>query len=255
MEDDEPFDIDIVGFSRGAAQARDFANQLVGNYKNGWYEYSDKENAKHCQKVNMRFMGLFDTVLSTHTGSYQLRVPDAFQFVAHAVALNEYRGGAVAFPSESILGVPASTERTRVERGFLGGHSDIGGSFPEGDLAKVALTWMVSQAKDAGVQMRDPVTSVSGNPVLHDKSTNLLFGSPKGGPTETSEDRQFRYMDGQTSLQRQAIVGGMRWADTREFISYKAGPNNNDSIAGTVDMKAYLAWLNKHGYDINIAVE
>lgn len=36
----------------------------------------------------------------------------------------------------------------------------------------------------------------------------------------------------------------MRWTDTTEFITYKSNPNDNDSISGTVDMKAYLQWLN-----------
>ena len=131
--DDTAIDIDIVGFSRGAAEARDFANQIVANTNNGWYRYQDTSGNEQCQQVNFRFMGLFDTVLSTHTGSYALGIPDEFAHVSQAVALNEYRGNLVAFPVESILQgqfspVPVPGQ-TRIEMGFLGSHSDIGGGF------------------------------------------------------------------------------------------------------------------------------
>ncbi|MBT3017804.1 MAG: DUF2235 domain-containing protein [Candidatus Thiodiazotropha endolucinida] len=39
---------------------------------------------------------------------------------------------------------------TRIERGFIGAHSDIGGSYAEGDLSDVAFMWMVRQAENAG---------------------------------------------------------------------------------------------------------
>jgi hypothetical protein len=199
-------------------------------------------------------MGLWDTVLSTHTGSYQLRIPDIFTYVAHAVALNEYRGGAIAFPQESIRGVPASNDRTRIERGFLGAHSDIGGGFPERELSKVVLAWMVDQARQAGVRMRslDPAdTIVSAQAEIHDKSSNLLTGQP----TTSSEDRTVRYMDGTRARQRQATGTIMEYRDTEPFIRYKPNPTTRDYVSGTVDMQAYLAWLNQHGYNINLRVE
>lgn len=253
VEDDTAFDIDIIGFSRGAAQARDFANQIVGKYRNGYYQYRDNQGKDHCQKVNLRFMGLFDTVLSEHTGSYQLGIPEDFTHVAQAVALNEYRGGLVRFPLESIMGGPAPQDRTRIERGFLGSHSDIGGGFPEQDLSKVALAWMVEQAKTAGIRMNDDPSlhQIAANPVLHDKSTNLL----SGGPTPSSEDREVRYMGGTTARQRQANTFGMSWADTTEFIDYKSDPNSIDNISGSVDITAYLQWLDEHHYGIAMTVQ
>lgn len=78
--DNEIMEIDIIGFSRGAAQTRDFANRIVANTTNGWYRYTTIENGAtvtHCQRVNFRFMGLWDTVLSTDCGSgpdYQLGI-------------------------------------------------------------------------------------------------------------------------------------------------------------------------------------
>ena len=250
-DDQAAFDIDIVGFSRGSAEARDFANQVAGNIKNGFYQYGDGNAQTHCQKVELRFMGLFDTVLSVHAGSYQLGIPDSFQYVAQAVALDEYRGGLVKFPLESIMGAPVTNGSTRIEQGFLGSHSDIGGSFPEDDLAKVALVWMVDQATAAGVKMDEPNRTVIANPVLHDKSSNLVTGGPQSG----SEDRDVRYTNGAIVKQRQANTFGMSWADTQQFIAYKPEPNGSDNISGTVDMTAYLRWLNEHEYGIEMTVQ
>jgi len=193
INDDTIFNIDIVGFSRGAAEARDFANQLVEKYKDGYYRYKNDSGAEQCQKVNFNFMGLFDTVLSTHTGEYQLSIPDTFTYVAQAMALNEYRGGAVAFPMESIRGAPTPINATRIERGFLGAHSDIGGGYPDGNLAKVALNWMVEQANLAGVKMGDESTlhTMIANPVIHDASSNLISGADEGGRRQLAKIATF----------------------------------------------------------------
>jgi hypothetical protein len=260
-DDQVAIDIDVVGFSRGAAQARDFANQINDNIDGGYYKYTDEDGKNRCQKLNLRFMGLWDSVLSTYTGSYQLAIPKTFQYVAHATAMNEYRGAAVAFPLESILGVPTPTGTTRIERGFLGAHSDIGGSFKDGDLAKVTMSWMRDQAVAAGVKMDDlNDRTLIANPVIHDKSSNLLgpppseSGSPSttSQPTTNSEDRDVHYANGKVVKQRKTTDQGMTYADTQAFITYKANPNTQDYISGTVNAACYLDWLNSHGYKINL---
>jgi RHS repeat-associated protein len=199
-------DIDIVGFSRGAAEARDFANRLVANTKMiagtdmGWLSYTDENGKNGCQKVNLRFMGLFDTVLSTNYSdtSYNLSIPKEFGYVAQAVALNEYRSDSLlefmkrnplphsmhwgGFPLESIGASSSQAGQVRIEMGFLGAHADIGGGYGAGEdqLSLVALNWMVRQAQDAGVNMNTgKVSSLpTGNPILHDQSMNMLYGDP-----------------------------------------------------------------------------
>ncbi|MCW8200877.1 hypothetical protein D8B23_21420, partial [Verminephrobacter aporrectodeae subsp. tuberculatae] len=89
-KEDETMQVDIIGFSRGAAQARDFANRIAAKTDSkGWYSYKDQETKNQvCRKVNFRFMGLWDTVLSTNFSShqnYQLAIPAQFSYVAHAV--------------------------------------------------------------------------------------------------------------------------------------------------------------------------
>lgn len=246
--DDAVLDIDVTGFSRGAAQARDFANQVAMLTKDGWYEYKDDAQEVQCQRVNFRFMGIFDTVLSTHRGSYQLGIPDEFQHVAHAVALNEYRA---LFPLESIVGGTVPAGKTRIERGFLGSHSDIGGSFPDGDLARVALVWMIDQAKAAGLTMEEPVRNIIADPVLHDKSANL-YAADGPAPTAHSADRAVRWQSGGSQRQRTATMGGMSYTDTIPFIRYDHVPKG--VVSGKVDMGAYARWLDEHGYNLNLKV-
>lgn len=152
--------------------------------------------------------------------------------------------------------------QTRIERGFLGSHSDIGGGFEQGDLSKVALSWMVDQARSAGVIMNNAPATITANPLLHDKSDNQY--SPTGAPAPDGEDRHVRYRDGSTTTQRAMIPStGMSWSDTGQFISYlpRTIDQNGDVIpradfvTGAVDAQAYLNWLNANGYNISIAVQ
>nr|WP_249116007.1 RHS repeat-associated core domain-containing protein [Azoarcus sp. L1K30] len=283
FDDDQALmDVDIIGFSRGAAQARDFANIIAGSTNNGWFNYTLKgSNIQRCQRVNLRFLGLWDTVLSTNYSGYDYRlgIPAEFKYVAQAVALNEFRDNTLpglrpdptnldtwgAFPFESIMGGPIPAEQTRIERGFLGSHSDIGGGFTENELSKVALSWMIAQAQKAGITMKPGPDSIIRNPVLHDKSNNIQLGQPTRA--FWSEDRDVRYLDGTKGKQQTSHFDGMSYADTLDFIEYfdrsalerSDAPGREGDImtnrTGTVNMAAYLDWLNEHDYDINLIVD
>lgn len=232
--DNTMLNIDIIGFSRGAAQARDFANNIIGytgrpangdvfsfqTDARGWFTYSATvrnaagENVQFQgrQCVNLRFMGLWDTVLSTNSGrDYRLGIPAQFQYVAHAVALNEYRsqpfGGSEAydngtfynstrthlpgdrhwggFPLQSIGASSSRPGQVRIERGFIGAHADIGGGYGanENGLSTVALSWMVAQAQSAWVNMKTASIRIDmNNPVVHDQSHMIRFGDPRSAP-------------------------------------------------------------------------
>lgn len=296
--DNTAMDVDLIGFSRGAAQARDFANQIMSTVKqdiqgNYWYAYKDKENKAQCQKVNFRFMGLWDTVLSNNWSghSYNLAIPPEFSYVAQAVALNEFRGHTLplgranpldphswgSFPLESIMGGTVPSNQTRIEKGFIGAHADIGGGFAEDqkELAQVAMAWMYEQAKIANVKMLETNFAIAPNPVIHDKSDAIRFGSPRNGSTlqndgqwnETysittnpivgtgAEDREVRYLDGSKTKQRQMTGAGMTFEDTEQFITYDPQRSRKDNVTGKVDMQAYLNWLNANGYGINMTVQ
>ena len=119
--------------------------------------------------------------------------------------------------------------------------------------------------------MNAPSGTIIGNPVLHDKSDAIRFGSPTAGsafandntwnnnydiPVGASagsgaEDRRVRYLDGTTTTQRQMTGTGMTNADTEQFITYDPTRSRSDNVTGTVDMSSYLNWLNASGYGIN----
>ncbi len=229
----EAMNIDIVGFSRGAAQARDFANRLVDMLKDGaiWYQKHDPNTGKlsfdesgnpimGCQVVNFRFMGIFDTVLSVNRSGYDynLSIPQQFSYVAHAVALNEYRSSYFGesatgyilnrplwrdtrihlpdsnheggFPLESIGTSNMQEGKIRIELGFIGSHSDIGGGYADGSsLSDVALAWMIHQARNAGVEMNDAPINMNKTAVIHDQSNVIRFGNPNTAPSKSFEIR------------------------------------------------------------------
>jgi len=273
FDDIRVMNVDIVGFSRGAAEARDFANRIVANTKNGIYSYTTTVDGKkvcRSQAVNFRFMGLFDTVLSTNRSdhTYNLAIPQEFSYVAQAVALNEYRGKTFrrlpdstgAFPLESIMpGMVSSVPidgQTRIERGFIGSHADIGGGFAtDNELARIALAWMVEQAKDAHVNMFDSTLTVPRATVIHDKSDNQYCTAGPG----CSEDRQVIYGNGTSTTQRDMVLTKpMTREDMNKIISYlppefDADGNiiripRQDKATGTVNMEKYLEWLQKNDY-------
>jgi hypothetical protein len=221
-------------------------------------------------------------VLSTNSSgtAYNMNIPEQFTYVAQAVALNEHRGktwrglpGSVgAFPLESIMGMQALSEQTRIERGFIGAHADIGGGFAESEsqLSQVALIWMVEQAKNAGVKMEPTPSTIIAHPVIHDKSDNQYATTAK--PVSPGiEDRVVHYQDGKTTSQMAMKDTGMTWSDTLEFISYLPVSDpppgavdrdgkvirvpRSDFVTGTVDMQGYLQWINRNGYNVNLRVQ
>ena len=132
--------IDIVGFSRGAALALQFANEV---------------QKKHPEQP-IRFLGLWDTVASFGANPYDrinigwtLTLPDNVERCCHAMALDEQRNGFHLIRVESPAG-GRSAEGRLEEVWFRGVHSDVGGSGNEG-LSSITLCWMLQQAKAVGL--------------------------------------------------------------------------------------------------------
>jgi hypothetical protein len=248
----EKINIDIVGFSRGAAMGRDFANRV-----NTWIDQKQWGSSSSC--VQLRFLGLWDSVAQFGPNGFsntdwQLAIPATVRFTSHAVALNEHRA---LFPSESIGADYADEGLTRTTRGFIGSHSDIGGSYANGDLSDVALNWMHSQAKLAQVKMldlREEFQTVS-NPILHDKNTTVF------GNIDTTGDRQVCQRDNNARdrdcvRQRQANYGSfsLNHGSAEQFISRTtpaADAADGSTRVGTVNMQEYAAWL-KTNYQIDV---
>jgi hypothetical protein len=120
--------------------------------------------------------------------------------------------------------------------------------------------WMIGQADKQGIKFAQKVIQNNGwdtvtDPLLHDKSSNLINGAANGGPTSNSGDRDVIYADGTVVKQRKTTSGMMSYADTLPYIIYKANPLTSDYISGTVNINGYLQWLNAHGYDMKIMAQ
>src|SRR5699024_308645 len=118
--------IDIIGYSRGAALAREFANRILQQVNQGLFAYNHPLRGVISACVDLRFMGLFDTVsqfglIGLDDGQYDFSIASEWAWVAHAVALQERRW---LFP---LTRATASSQSNVIEAPFIGAHADIGG--------------------------------------------------------------------------------------------------------------------------------
>ena len=125
---DKDIIVDVFGFSRGAAEARDFVNKFKENYSDTIF------------KDSLGFVGLFDTVATMgltgdHNFGYSLDLNESSaQKIVHITSKDERRKN---FPLESLFtkkgfGLKVNMQEIR----GMGVHSDIGGGYGELDLQK-----------------------------------------------------------------------------------------------------------------------
>jgi uncharacterized protein (DUF2235 family) len=137
--------IDIIGFSRGAALALDFANRIRS-------EGVRKPGSKALAEENpqIRFLGLWDVVGSfgipigrvfnkVNLG-HRLSLPESVEYCFHAMAMDERRQ---TFRVTRLLNA--------YEVWFRGAHSDVGGGNGNVGLSCIALRWMFAKAHAAGL--------------------------------------------------------------------------------------------------------
>jgi uncharacterized protein (DUF2235 family) len=131
--------IDIVGFSRGAALAISFANEI----------------AEHMPGRSIRFIGVWDIVgqfgaPGEHINAgHNLHFPPNVEHCFHAMALDESRA---LFPLTR-LGKGRNTSTKLQEVWFRGVHSDVGGGNGNRGLNWIALNWMYEAALRCGLPM------------------------------------------------------------------------------------------------------
>jgi uncharacterized protein (DUF2235 family) len=101
------------------------------------------------------FLGVWDTVSSVGWVYSPVIVPFTrnnpdIHIVRHAISLDERR----AFYRQNLLGAPRPGQDF-LQAWFPGVHSDVGGSYrePESGLSKIALRWMLDEARTAGVSL------------------------------------------------------------------------------------------------------
>lgn len=155
----------IFGFSRGAALARAFTNQLIWKCEddNGNLAYGKKEK----YPIEFKFLGLFDTVASfglpatnlNNNLSYKGRdlvIDDRVKMCVHYVAANELR---FCFPVDLIEQDGKLAKSNWKEIVYPGMHSDVGGGYTPGsqevndNYARIPLKDMLDEAINAGVKM------------------------------------------------------------------------------------------------------
>ena len=143
--------LDLFGFSRGAALARHFSNMV-----------------REIEKVSVRFLGLFDTVGSfgipgnENNASFDLSVSsENIEKVYHLTSFNEIR------ENFDLVSIKASSDyelpEHMVEEEYPGVHSDIGGGYSNNTehdnsnnfLALIYLEKMHVVALEAGLPFAD----------------------------------------------------------------------------------------------------
>jgi len=161
-------EINIVGFSRGAALAREFASLIfqrgveTGHTNSAvFYGHGTVEVPEYDKSLTVNFLGLFDTVAALELGAGNgaitegdsLKIePGRVRTVRHFVARDEERS---LFPLESIRSGPnAALPADWWEIAFPGSHSDVGGGYgPSDQASRIPLYWMWSELRTAGVQL------------------------------------------------------------------------------------------------------
>ena len=154
--------IDVVGFSRGAALALSFVNEIA----KGRVKLPDG------RILSVRFVGLWDCVPSFGVPiipiniGWDLDLPRNVDRCFHAMALDERRGNFHIHRPKVLA--PSLSHLTEVW--FRGVHSDVGGSgakeVPARGLASIPLNWMFVNAQAAGLQF-DPAFVAANKALAH----------------------------------------------------------------------------------------
>ena len=187
--------LDVFGFSRGAAMARHFVNCIKQNY----FDFKDPDinKAFSANNILINFLGIFDTVGSFNIAgdnndfgfSFHIKPSWIESKAVHIYALNEYRWG---FDQQALSQIQDTNypidivEGNFIEIGLPGAHSDIGGSYSYNKFTQFAnnallacppLALMAKHAIENGVPLKaelsDSARKDAGNAIIDtDKGTD-----------------------------------------------------------------------------------
>ena len=174
--------IDIIGFSRGAAEAREFANLIYQRGDGSGLTTRHSTYGKNtitttswgtpCSIPQIRFVGLFDTV-ATSLHSFDLNLPPNVQMGRQAKAWDEKR---YSFPVTSIF--PGLSGQNLAEQWFPGDHSDIGHNHLtlNNDLVWGPLEYIRSAGVSVGVPFGPlPPHTLTGDTTPHNLAGTFPF--------------------------------------------------------------------------------
>ncbi|MDR4479593.1 MAG: DUF2235 domain-containing protein [Nitrospira sp.] len=172
-------------------QALDEAYRL---YRNGHSESHTgvipTARRRGTQDVRITFLGLWDTVgpLGIPTNALKWLNDHRYNFhdtelssivnqAYHALAIDEHR----ADHNATLWTSPAGSGQTIEQRWFAGAHGDLGGTYPERDLADFSLAWLQRHSIETGLAIEPRTIPQSPNTLcpIHDSFSECLGGFRK----------------------------------------------------------------------------
>ena len=182
-------DIDIIGFSRGAALALHFANKIA---KEGVKLENDAT-----EPAKIRFLGLWDVVASfglsfnnvlkfqeINLGWDINQVADCVDRCYHSMALDERRESFGVTRLNNIRSLDNVQELW-----FRGVHSDVGGGNENIGRSNIALNWMLDRAVECGV----PINSTKRK---KDKYSSIDHAARISENKDAKRDKRRERLDG-----------------------------------------------------------
>jgi hypothetical protein len=162
------------------------------------------------------------------------------------------------------IGRPFSS---RVDQGFIGAHSDVGGGYADSDLSDVAFQWMYQQAVNAGVNLGalSAEHQAVSNPIIHDeRRADGFMGAIHSNDGDrsiyypndpfSSSARQCERRERGRCVQWEPINPAERQKTAPQFpdLSDMINENYQGNQRGTVDMAQYRQWLQSNvGITVN----
>lgn len=202
---DDGDELFLFGFSRGAFTARSCAGLLRNAgilrsehadrveaaydlYRSGRPEH-EPEGAEAIRfrkqwshpDADITFIGVWDTVgslgvpitgvpfITRRWSFHDTKLSGRVKHAHHALAIDERRR-----PFEPTLWEqPRDAPKDQVlqQRWFTGVHCDVGGGYPDPDLADLALEWMADRARGAGLEFRPGHFTKAGKPTPAERAT------------------------------------------------------------------------------------
>jgi Uncharacterized alpha/beta hydrolase domain (DUF2235) len=169
----------LTGFSRGAAEARAFVNELNKRGVPVRDEKTGKPTGEMYDTPNVGVMVLFDTVQMTALEHHDTSIAPNVENVLHITARDEHR---TTFPLTRATDPNRPNDNRITEVAMPGGHGDIGGGMPNA-YSQLSEQMAQQYMLNAGVNMKplDEKAQVDTNdPKLRLHNTgDGLFGMPR----------------------------------------------------------------------------
>ncbi len=259
----------FLGFSRGAFTARALVGLVhsvgliekdgLDRLKTAYHYYRtapDKRPPSQYEdnyKPDIQMVGVFDTVgaLGAPTrllgkltrpwvGFYNTHISPLVKHAYHALALDERRG---PFTPDLWTG-SLNSDQYMEQCWFAGAHSDIGGGYEKCGLSDITLQWMISKARNLGLDFNQDYLQQLCKPDLHmsphnsysfsykileklgaGESVRRIYGDPANPPLNVSiHDSVYqRIAAGNYKPANPDFPAADKLADRRAQIRYLAG--------------------------------